>query len=1859
MATAVNSTANGVSQQRNDDRDSSVSPMSRAPNPDVSPSRSIQMDKTDSKTRVASPLRTEHKVNGIRTANHEAYDTNGDTVELSPTTVGPRNETLEFPFHAPPGTAGQPPTNDLINRVDYALPLRGEAEGEDGDIASDLPSNGALLRIHTNEGDSKALAPRRSVQFARPSTMDGAVDSGGVQPTHSRQQSVESQEEETPTREKNMTRVLAKLKSLASSSGLQTHGRSSSGWTLGGESNMEGQTPSSDLRSPDSEHPEPGYVEEAEDDADADAEESGVETTSSEAAKKRKRMMRKGSHTAPTTPKGVLKMPGFQRESSYANALPSPSSSRPAFMLRRATMSDIPEHQRAGMSEGEGRDRLAGVGMWRRGSAWVQARRGLSSSVASKQRSNDFDRERPRGLRRLTAFAGHDSEASPVSRMRPDRGTSVGAQRWRQIKASLKLISQRRKEENRIDHAKSAELMAELLAGAPAALMLASMFQRDHDGHKRIPVLLEQVKLKVTDSQREKHEGEDRHLLFRIELEYGSSLARMKWVISRTFWEIANLHVKYKFATQNEKAKALGRTHDKSKIPKFPRSAFPYARGIRGLFDEDADEEEDEHIAGEQSGAEGEASGPERPPRAKRRRSSFNFVRKKSSFAGPSGPVGELVGRSGSFAAPGSSALRKETYAERQRRKLEEYLSNMITWVIFRADSNRLCRFLEISALGVRLAVEGGYHGKEGFLHIYHMSGLDYRHSWKPDIWKDRHEKKWFLVRHSYIVCVDSPEEMHIYDVFLIDPEFKIRRKADRRKRDEKPKELTERAIESATRPSRHKLRLVNSEREMKTYATNERLLHQFEESITFMRSQTVWGQPHRYGSYAPVREKIFAQWLVDGRDYMWNVSRAIAMAKDVIYIHDWWLSPEIYLRRPPAISQHWRLDRLLKRKADQGVKIFVIMYRNINSAIPIDSEYSKFSLLDLGDNVFVQRSPNQFRQNTFFWAHHEKICVIDHSVAFCGGVDLCFGRWDTPSHPIKDDKLTGFELNDEPKDADHCQLWPGKDYSNPRVQDFYALDKPYEEMYDRAKIPRMPWHDIGMQVVGAPARDLSRHFVQRWNYILRQRQPSRPTPMILPPPDFLPAEVEAMGLEGTCEVQILRSACQWSLGTTKTEYSIMTAYCELIRNSEHFVYIENQFFISSCEVESTAIENTIGDALVERIVRAAENDEDWRAVIVIPLLPGFQNTVDSADGSSVRLIMQCQFRSICRGESSIFERLRTHGIEPEDYIQFYSLRAWGKIGPTETLVTEQLYIHAKIMIVDDRVAVIGSANINERSMLGSRDSEIAAVVSDSDMIPSMMAGRSYNVTKFAHTLRVRLMREHLGIDVDKIRDEELDDEEIERELRAEEEGDQPTSLDSPTSDRQVENALISSRHRAQEEMIARQEKIHSFNHDVDWEQAGNPHMKSNKKKTSDPRVTHNPAHKADVEGKGVDRMIEHAEVAHDQYARDTAIDSEGREVLVSDIAPEGRSTLESPRRKHKQHHGRTKHQSPSPIREPEYYPPPQLPRMTSYQLGLPQLSTLPALPAADDTDIGGPPLQHTVVQSPPASIIGNMKRPIVTEECMQDPLSDAFILDTWHTVAENNTKLFRQVFRCMPDSEVKTWKEYKEYAAFGERFSRMQGAGKSKHSVQQEKKGTSGPPGEREKMGIVKGLERVGKEIEGEVEKAVEKLVPGENGEKHPMEKVEEWAEEQEKKGSVNGGNEDEEVLDEKEALKTPAASPKVTPTGDSPRDKENARPRNVTISEPVKPSRTSDGAADAKDAADSNASRSGSRRRRRTKSSNRIFHADDENAMLSKKDAEELLKMVQGSLVVWPYDWLEKEEYGGKWLYPVDMIAPLEIYN
>lgn len=346
--------------------------------------------------------------------------------------------------------------------------------------------------------------------------------------------------------------------------------------------------------------------------------------------------------------------------------------------------------------------------------------------------------------------------------------------------------------------------------------------------------------------------------------------------------------------------------------------------------------------------------------------------------------------------------------------------------------------------------------------------------------------------------------------------------------------------------------------------------------------------------------------------------------------------------------------------------------------------------------------------------------------------------------------------------------------------------------------------------------------------------------------------------------MQVVRSVSDWSHGVL-TEHSIQNAYIQLINEALHYIYIENQFFISSTRT-GDVVSNLIAKALLERIIRAAKEGRKFKVVVVIPEIPGFAGDIKSE--SSIKTVMGAQYRTINRGGHSIYEGIRKAGYEPMDYIRFYHLRTYDRInapkgyidaienrsgvkfveaqvalakqwvaGDTITVqkeivlgvpverdifvidddklkpkpvtvkasippdgeaalqavqmfqrgsyalqsnktvsdnvaqhrlaanssllnepwlgteqeeldsyVSELIYIHSKVMVVDDRRVIMGSANLNDRSQKGNGDSEIALVVEDDDMIESYMDGQPYRASRFAATFRRQIYKEHLGL---------------------------------------------------------------------------------------------------------------------------------------------------------------------------------------------------------------------------------------------------------------------------------------------------------------------------------------------------------------------------------------------------------------------------------------------------------------------------------------------------------------------------------
>ena len=68
-------------------------------------------------------------------------------------------------------------------------------------------------------------------------------------------------------------------------------------------------------------------------------------------------------------------------------------------------------------------------------------------------------------------------------------------------------------------------------------------------------------------------------------------------------------------------------------------------------------------------------------------------------------------------------------------------------------------------------------------------------------------------------------------------------------------------------------------------------------------------------------------------------------------------------------------------------------------------------------------------------------------------------------------------------------------------------------------------------------------------------------------------------------------------------------------------------------------------------------------------------------------------------------------GSKWKNYIGFFSLRNHALVNNVPK--TEIIYIHSKLIIIDDKTVLIGSANINDRSMLGNRDSELAIIIDE------------------------------------------------------------------------------------------------------------------------------------------------------------------------------------------------------------------------------------------------------------------------------------------------------------------------------------------------------------------------------------------------------------------------------------------------------------------------------------------------------------------------------------------------------------------
>lgn len=201
-------------------------------------------------------------------------------------------------------------------------------------------------------------------------------------------------------------------------------------------------------------------------------------------------------------------------------------------------------------------------------------------------------------------------------------------------------------------------------------------------------------------------------------------------------------------------------------------------------------------------------------------------------------------------------------------------------------------------------------------------------------------------------------------------------------------------------------------------------------------------------------------------------------------------------------------------------------------------------------------------------------------------------------------------------------------------------------------------------------------------------------------------------------------------------------------------------------------LQNSIGKALIQRITRVGIKDgRPFHVYIVLPVHP--EGTLDTLNiMSQIHLTMH----SLVFGEHSlvngvrrailterIFRQKKVSWAQAAEevanmrlekivelarhdwkrFVTLLNLRNWDHIDGMPR--TEQIYVHSKLLIADDQVAVLGSANINDRSMLGDRDSELAAVITSLNTVRVPLAGPMQSVAKEVHELRVGLWKKHFG----------------------------------------------------------------------------------------------------------------------------------------------------------------------------------------------------------------------------------------------------------------------------------------------------------------------------------------------------------------------------------------------------------------------------------------------------------------------------------------------------------------------------------
>ena len=248
-------------------------------------------------------------------------------------------------------------------------------------------------------------------------------------------------------------------------------------------------------------------------------------------------------------------------------------------------------------------------------------------------------------------------------------------------------------------------------------------------------------------------------------------------------------------------------------------------------------------------------------------------------------------------------------------------------------------------------------------------------------------------------------------------------------------------------------------------------------------------------------------------------------------------------------------------------------------------------------------------------------------------------------------------------------------------------------------------WHDVHCSVMGPAVAQLWDNFTERWN---DWNEASRAHKKSLDRPGNEPVSISANTAPktdrtfGTHHVQVLRTLACGEIYPFAPggEQTIRLAHERAIDKAKHYIYVEDQYLWPCSIVQKLADATARGVKIILVLART-----------FVPSLAPWHNSL------RVQALDRIQ-----RGR-------------PENVFVYHLQQP--RFG-------SDIYVHSKLMIIDDRYVAVGSANINSRSL--TTDSELHISVVDDDTAPGTIDGQPGTICRFAKELRVALWSEHLGL---------------------------------------------------------------------------------------------------------------------------------------------------------------------------------------------------------------------------------------------------------------------------------------------------------------------------------------------------------------------------------------------------------------------------------------------------------------------------------------------------------------------------------